>query len=126
MFFRDLPGDFMANSRCSREHKTRGNAGSLLSKRSGAVGKVALKLGTRFQGKGEEDRDATFEPCGLGLCEAFLEGLMDGFLEGLGDNDLVLPRLDDLERALFTVFAPSLTFFREDVSVSSQALLKLS
>ena len=46
--------------------------------------------------------------------------------DGFGDNDLVLPRFDDLERALFTVFALSLTFFREDVSVSSQALLKLS
>ena len=126
MFFLVLPGDFMANSLCSSEQRTRGNAGSLLSRRSGAVGRVALKLGTRFQGKGEEDLEATLEPWGLGLCDAFLEGLMDGFLDGFGDNDLVLPRLDDLERALFTVFALSLTFFKEDVSVSSQALLKLS
>ena len=51
---------------------------------------------------------------------------MDGFLDGFGDNDLVLPRFDDLERALFTVFAPSLTFFKEDVSASSQALLNVS
>ena len=111
----------MANSLCKSEQSTRGKAGSLLSRRSGAVGKVALKLGTRFHGKGEEDLEATLEPWGLGLCEAFLEGLMDGFLDGFGDNDLVLPRFDDLELALFTVFAPSLTFFKADVSVSSQA-----
>ena len=52
----------MANSLCRREQRTRGKAGSLLSNRSGAVGKVALKLGTRFQGKGDEDLEATFEP----------------------------------------------------------------
>ena len=53
---------------------------------------------------------------------------MEGFLDGFGDRDLVLPRLEDLDSALFTEdFAVSLTFFSDTVSwVSSQGLLILS
>ena len=97
----------------------------MLSSLSGAVGRVALKLGTLFQGKGEEEREWTFDPCGLGFCEGMREGLIEAFLEGLGLNDRVLPRLEDLENALFTVLV-SLTFRKDAVSVSSQGLLRLS
>ena len=118
----------MANSRWRREQRTSGSAGSLLSNLSGAVGRDALKFGTRLQGKGEEVLEWTLDPCGLWFCEGTLEGVMEGFLEGFGDRDLVLPKLEDLDRALFTEdFAVSLTFFNDTVSwVSSQGLLKLS
>ena len=107
----------MANSRWRREQRTSGSAGSLLSRRSGAVGRVALKFGTRLQGKGEEEREWILEPCGLWFCEGTRDGLMEGFLDGFGDRDLVLPRLEDLDSALFTEdFAVSLTFFSDTVS----------
>lgn len=47
----------MANSLWSKEQRTSGKAGSLLSSLSGAVGKVALKFVARFQGNGEDDLD---------------------------------------------------------------------
>ena len=72
----------------------------MLSSLSGAVGRVVLKLGTRFQGKGEGALEAFLELCGL----AFLEGTMEGFLDGLGDSDLVRPRLEDLDRLLLPIF----------------------
>ena len=55
------------------------------------------------------------------------DGLIEGFREGFGDNDLVLPRLEDFDKARFTVLAPSITLLlSDDVSVSSQALLSVS
>ena len=52
----------MANSLWRREQRTSGRAGSLLSSLSGAVGRVALKLATLLQGKGEEEREWTLDP----------------------------------------------------------------
>ena len=110
----------MANSRCRREHRTRGRAGSFESNLSGAVGRVGLKLGMRFQGKGDAAREGFFELWGLW----FLDGTSEGFLEGLGDSDLVLPRLEDLDKLRFPIFRlPPPTFV---VSVASQSLLMLS
>ena len=94
---------------------------ALESRRSGAVGRVVLKLGTRFQGKGEGARDAFFELWGLTFLEAFLEGTMEGLRDGLGDSDLVRPRLEDRDKLRFPILIlppPTLV-----VSVSSQALL---
>lgn len=87
---------------------------------SGAVGRVVLKLGTLFQGKGDAVRDGFFELCGLW----FLDGTIEGFLEGFGDKDLVLPRFEDLDKLRFPIFKlPPPTFV---VSVASQSLLMLS
>ena len=81
---------------------------------------MVLKLGTRFQGKGDAVRDGFFELCGLW----FLDGTIEGFLEGFGDKDLVLPRFEDLDKLRFPIFKlPPPTFV---VSVASQSLLMLS
>ena len=61
---------------------------------------MVLKLGTRFQGKGDAVREGFFELWGLW----FLDGTSEGFLEGLGDSDLVLPRLEDLDKLRLPIF----------------------
>ena len=98
----------------------------MLSSLSGAVGRLALKLVTLLQGKGEEDLEWTLEPWGLGFCEGTRDGQTEGFLDGFGERERVLPRFDDLERARATDFVCLTLAVSCEGSVSSHGLLRLS